>query len=91
MPSNQHAPATKQDIHLLMEQMGKYYQQTEQRIERLEEEFTQKVDDWKKEIIHEFHVVAENLHYDFKGALNDKIQNHENRIVHLEERVGLAA
>lgn len=87
MPSDKQAPATKQDIHLLMEQMGKYYQKTEQRFADMDE----KIDGWKEEIIHEFHVVAENLHHDFKGALNDKIQNHENRIVRLEGRVGLVA
>src|SRR3990167_672482 len=37
MPSDQQAPATKQDIHLLMEQMGKYYQQTAQRFADMEE------------------------------------------------------
>lgn len=56
MPSDQHAPATQQDIHLLMEQMGKYYQQTEQRF----------VDKEGRETRRHFDVVAENIRHDFQ-------------------------
>ncbi|OGJ62745.1 hypothetical protein A3D12_01660 [Candidatus Peribacteria bacterium RIFCSPHIGHO2_02_FULL_55_24] len=80
MPSDQQAPATKQDIQQFVEHIQRLIADMEQRLTKESEETRR-----------HFDVVAENLHYDFKGALNDKIQNHENRIVHLEEHVGLAA
>ncbi|OGJ57285.1 hypothetical protein A2789_03745 [Candidatus Peribacteria bacterium RIFCSPHIGHO2_01_FULL_54_22] len=95
MPSDQQAPATKQDIHLLMEQMGKYYQQTAQRFADMEErmkEMAERITREGKETRHYFDVVAENIKHDFlHGALPDKIEQHEDRIVRLEQHVGLAA
>ena len=39
-----------------------------------------------------FNVVAENIHHDMlKGALNDKVEQHEDRIQLLEQHAGLAA
>lgn len=87
MPSDQNAPATKQDIYLLMEQMGKYYQQTEHRFAGMEERITKE----GKETRHHFDVVAENIKHDFQGAFHDRLEQHEDRIVRLEERVGLVA
>lgn len=76
MADQDQSPATKQDIRLLMDEIGKLYQANEK---------------WKEELKQHFDVVAENLIHDFRGALNDKIQNHENRIVLLEQQVRLAA
>lgn len=68
-----------------MDQMGNYYQKTEQRFTDMEE----KMEEWKEEIVHEFRIVAENIKHDFQGAFHDKLEQHENRIVRLESRVGL--
>lgn len=88
MAAQNQSPATKEDICLLMEQMGKYYDQTDKNIGELRQDMTA----WKKEIIHEFYVVAENIRHDLlKGALHDKIEQHEDRIIRLEQHVGLAA
>lgn len=87
MVTDDQAPATKQDIRLLMEQMGDYYVRTERRISQLEADVKQ----WKVEIIHEFHVVAENLHRDFRDAFKDRTEQHEVRITLLEKRTGLIA
>lgn len=45
----------------------------------------------KKEIIHEFYVVAEDIKHDFKGAFHDKLEQHNDRLLRLEQHVGLAA
>jgi hypothetical protein len=68
------AAATKQDIQMLMDSMGKLYEANER---------------WKEEIIHEFKVVAEDIRHDALGANKDKIQNHENRITHVEQALGV--
>lgn len=76
MKNDRQAPATKEDIALLMEQIGKLYDANEQ---------------WKDEIKQYFDIVAENIKYDLlKGALNDKVAQHEDRIVRLEKHAGLA-
>lgn len=86
MSSDQHAPATKQDICLLMEQIGKYYQKTEKRFADMEERITKEAEETRRH----FDVVAENIKHDFQGAFHDKLEQHDDRIVRLEEHVGLA-
>jgi len=53
--------------------------------------------EWKDEIIRHFDVVAENIRHDLLGANRDEIEvlknsksDHEQRIVHLEKRAGIA-
>lgn len=66
------APATKEDVRLLMEEIGKLYVANE---------------GWKEELKRYFDVVAENIRHDaYHGALADKIARHEDRIVALERR-----
>ena len=96
-PADDNAPATKQDIRMLMEEFGKIWQwktdvdetfaETGNRFNDLEE----KMELWKKELKDHFDLVAENIKHDFKGAFHDKLEQHEDRIVQLEEHVGLAA
>jgi hypothetical protein len=38
-----------------------------------------------------FDFVAENIKHDFQGAFKDKLEQHEDRIVRLEEHAGLVA
>lgn len=51
--------------------------------------------EWAKELANEimqhFNFVAENLTHDFRGALNDKVSQHEDRLLIIEETVGLKA
>jgi len=77
------APATKEDIRLLMEEMGKLYDRVVQSEERLQE--------WKQEIVDEFHVVAEDLRHDLFGITKDQLAGHEDRIVRLEKHTKLIA
>lgn len=46
---------------------------------------------WKEEIIHEFHVVAEDMRHDAFGIQKDRIADHEHRITRLERRTGVKA
>jgi hypothetical protein len=74
MPKDSKAPATKQDIQLLMTAIGKLYDANEQ---------------WKEELKHHFDLTAETIRQDVQGANKDRIEDHENRIVRLEEHTGV--
>jgi len=71
------APATKQDIALLMDSIGKHYDATE----RWKNEMLA----WKEEILRHFDVKCEELTHNFQGALTDKISVHD---VHLKRHDG---
>lgn len=42
-------------------------------------------------LVQHFNVVAENLVHDFKGIFKDRLEQHEDRIVRLEQHAGLVA
>ncbi len=67
--------ATKEDISMLMEQFGSLYDANKR---------------WKDEIIHEFHLVAEDIKHDIGGAQNDRITGVENRVTRLEQHTGIS-
>jgi hypothetical protein len=69
------APATKQDIAMMMDEFGK-----------LRDEIVE----WKEEIVHEFHVVKEDIRHDALGANKDRIENHENRLKRVETELHLS-
>ena len=87
MIASHDAPATKEDIRLLMEEIGKLYMATEQ----WKTEIIGKMQEWKTEIVHEFHIVAENMRHDYLGAHKDRIENHEDRLRRLERRARFVA
>lgn len=58
----------------------------------MEQRMEQRITKEGEETRRHFDVVAENIKHDFlHGALPDKIEQHEDRIVRLETHVGLAA
>lgn len=70
------APATKDDIRLLMEQIGKLYDANAR---------------WKEEIIGQFDLTVESIRHELKAAhhdsvelLNDQTAGHASRIKQLE-------
>lgn len=73
-----------------MESMGKLYDRVAH-VEQDVHELRDNVKEWKKEIIHEFKIIAEDLRHDLIGIHKDKLENHEDRITRIEEHVGLAA
>lgn len=79
------AAATKQDISMLMEQMGTLYDANE----RWKDEILDANEKWKDEIIHEFHLVAEDSKHDIGGVQNDRIAGVENRVTRLEQHTGM--
>lgn len=81
------APATKKDIKMLMDQIGKLYDANE----GWKDEILEANEKWKDELKEHFDTIAENIHHDMlKGALNDKVEQCKDRIVRLEQHVGLA-
>ncbi len=86
MANDSTAPATKQDVQLIME----FLVRNEVRIEIVEKELKQVREDvvkWKDEVKRHFDVVAESIRHDMlKGALADKVSQHDDRIRRLEER-----
>ena len=80
------APASKTDIRMLMEQMGAYYDKTEDRIATLEENLKE----WKEEIKRHFDVVVEDIRHDLQGANRDEIESTKDRVTRLEQRAGIA-
>lgn len=92
------APATKKDITMLMTEIGKLYEANErwkdeilESSEQWKNEIIMANEKWKDEIKAHFDFVAENIKYDFKGAFKDKVEQHEDRLVRLEEHVGTTA
>lgn len=85
MTDDRDVAASKEDIRLLMEQMGDYYARTAEQLAAMKDEMAV----WKEEIVHEFHVVAEDIRHDMLGMHKDKIENHEDRLLRLERHAGL--
>lgn len=74
------APATKQDVRLIMEHLV--------RLELRMDGFDLKFDEFSTDIKRHFDVMTEHLTHEYvHGALADKVQQHEDRIVVLERRV----
>lgn len=78
MARTSQAPATKQDISLLMERMGD--------LEQGNHSLRLEIQEWKTEVIHEFHIVAEDMRHDAFGIQKDRIADHEHRITRLERQ-----
>lgn len=85
MPTDGSALATKDDIRLLMEEIGKLYAANERWKGELEEQIAVSETRMKDH----FDLVAENIRHDFNGAFGDKIEQHEDRLVRLERHAGL--
>lgn len=85
MVDNGKAPATKKDIQQFVKHIEGLIGDMEGRIGR-------RIVEENKETRRHFDVVYENMRHDLlKGALNDKVEQHEDRIQKLEEHTGLVA
>ena len=73
------APATKEDIGVLMEQIGKYYLQTERRFEELKLYFDASVENIRSDL--------EGANHDEISVLQDRSHDHELRLRKVEKRV----
>lgn len=94
MPDNQQGPATKADIQQINKRLDQHDEQFKLVLEYIKndgEETRRKMEEWKDETKQHFDVISENIKHDLlKGALNDKIEQHDDRIVRLEKHAGLA-
>ncbi len=73
MTTDMTAPATKQDIAMLMEQMAHFYDQTHGDMH-----------EWKEQVMFHFDVAVENIRHDLLGANRDDISNLKDRVTRLE-------
>ncbi len=98
------APATKDDVRMLMEEFGKMWMwkadvdEWRSETDRWKIGFEAKMELWKQEVKDHFDVVAENIRHDFSSAnreeiavLKDGHKENKKRIDALEQAVGLAA
>lgn len=94
------APATKADVGLIMNEIGKLYMANEQWKDELHEYIDEKAQEAKDH----FDVVAENIKHDLWGihpsatlraspdkisVLNDRSKNHEERLVVVERQLAI--
>lgn len=88
-----HSPATKTDIQMLMDEIGKLYIANERWkddvLDKIDEKLDLRFATWEKRLIDQFGVIAENLYYDYFGVEKDRVKDHEKRIVVLERRAGV--
>jgi CII-binding regulator of phage lambda lysogenization HflD len=90
---------TKNDAkHLEQRIMDHMTKKMEVQEERIMDHMTKKMEVQEERILRHFDVKTEQLVHDFAGIFGDRtsqhddqLKNHEKRIVHVEEHLGLAA
>lgn len=90
MVAQDQSPATKEDVQGIMEYLSK----NDEGIHLVQKELASLRKDMDKRFVethHQFGVVAEDIKHNFQGAFHDKIEQHEDRIIRLEQHVGMAA
>ena len=83
-------PATKEDIRLLMEQIGNLYDASERGkaevITTLDERIEGKIGQSEERMKHHFDLTVETIRYDLLSANKDRMENHEDRLRRLERK-----
>jgi hypothetical protein len=87
MSNDDQAPASKQDIRLLMQAIGTFYDQTNRRLVSLEEMILASEERMKEHV----DLAVETIRHDLLGANRDRVEDHEHRIVRLEQHAKLKA
>ena len=80
------APATKLDIRMLMEEIGKLYDANKY----WKDEMIEHMRNWKDDTKLYFDSAVENILHDLKGANRDEIEVIKDRVTRLERHTGLA-
>ncbi len=83
--TDDNSPATKGDITILMESIGKLYDANA----GWKDEILEANEKWKDEIIRHFDVVAENMKVDYQGIFKDRTEQHTEDIAGLKKRVSV--
>ena len=86
MPKISRVSATKTDIAMLMSEIGKLYDANH----RWKDEITRQIGDSEQRTKRHFDLAVEHIRAELLGARKDAIENQADRIVRLEQHVGLA-
>jgi hypothetical protein len=88
------APATKADVRMLMDEIGKLYDANkrwkDEVIRELDGRIDGKITASETRTKEHFDLAVENIRAELVGANKDRLENHEDRITRLEVRVGQA-
>lgn len=90
MAKREQAPATKADIKIIMDEIGRLYDANERWKNELKVEMDRRASDSEKRMKNHFDLAVENIRADLTGANKDRIEGHEHRIVQLEKHIGIA-
>lgn len=85
MTQDSSAPATKQDVALIMESITVIHIA----LGDLRTEVDEKISACEDRMVHQFHVIAEQIHHDAIGANCDEIEVVKDRVTRLERHTGL--
>lgn len=95
MAGQNQSPATKGDLQQFIAHIerviGDLQKNMNEQIEDARGELRGEMQELHTETRRHFDVVAENIKHDFKGAFHDKLEQHDDRIIRLEQHAGLAA
>jgi predicted methyltransferase len=91
MTTDPNAPATKEDIRLLMDELGRLYAANERWKDDIIGQVDERIVASEERVTGYFDVVAETIRHDFRGAFSDKLDQHEDRIIRVERQAGLRA
>ncbi|MFH0770977.1 MAG: hypothetical protein V1926_06445 [Candidatus Peregrinibacteria bacterium] len=98
MAKDSSSPATKKDSAMLMESIGKLYDDIHEfkddvsgKITDLKGEIEEKIAASEDRVKRHFDVVAEDLRHDVLGANRDEIESIKDRVIRIERHVGLRA
>lgn len=87
MTTDPNAPATKEDVRLVLDQLRRYYERTEGWIGDLEERLTEHTDRIKEH----FDLTIETIRHELLGANRDDIESMKDRLTRLEQHTRLDA
>jgi hypothetical protein len=85
MADDSSAPATRADLQYFAQGLLKQMDMLHEEISSLWKEFPASED----RMVHQFHVIAEQIHHDAIGANRDEIEVVKDRVTRLERHTGL--
>lgn len=95
MVPHDQSPATKGDLQQFIAHIerviGDLQKNMNEQLEDFRDELRGEMQELHTETRRHFDVVAEDIKHDFQGAFHDKLEQHDDRILRLEQHVGLTA
>jgi hypothetical protein len=84
-------PATKEDVRMLMDHIGGFYDKADGRLRSLEDqvkELRTEAAASEERVIRHFDVAVEQIRQDLLGATRDKLVALEERVARIEDAIG---